>query len=178
MSWLEQLSKDYIVRETQIREWIQTVLDIKFKSADLSEVLRSGNYLCELMLRLDPKSIPKVHEEGSSQYKLRENVEFFIQAAIEYGVPRNCCFRALDLIKKQNMNLVMTSLIKLSDIAEERQFPILLPTIESIKPPTINALTPTHQRIIKNLGKLRGGKRTTTTGDVNRIVPIVPPRSM
>lgn len=172
MSHNKYLSDDYLVRETQIRTWFEKVLKTKFTSLDLSEILYSGYYLCELMLCLDPKSIPRVHGEGCASFLLRENVEFFIQGMQEYGVPQSTCFRATDLINKRNMNLVFTSLIKLSDIAESKNFPILLPPLETINPPTLSSLTPSHQRIIKNLGRIRSRHDGQT-----RIAPIVPPRS-
>ena len=161
---LEDVSKDYILRETQIRCWIEQALDVKFECLDLSEVLHSGVYLCRLMLAIEKGSVPRIHEQAAD-YLYRENIDFFIQAMEEYAVPVR--FAAPDLLNKRNMKLVLESLLKLSELATERRFRVQLPPISSLSLPSLDSLTPSHKRMVQNI--VRFSK--------SRFTPIVPPRS-
>ena len=62
------------------------------------------------MLVLDPRSIPKFSVKPANIMVKRENVFYFIEAAVEYGVPKARLFSPADLVLGKNPLKVLQGL--------------------------------------------------------------------
>ena len=140
--------QEYLQKEALVRKWLEDVLRDDLK-ADLSEALASGIALCHVMLKLDQTLIPSIHYAGeNTAYKYRENLEFFVQAMEEYGVPQQKCFHPSDLTRQRNMPKVITSLIELARLAETKNFRVVLPPEDSIPLVDRETLSDTHKKLL------------------------------
>lgn len=92
----------FIRTQHAVRLWIEDVLEINGKlDEDLLVSLRSGVFLCYLMLELEERSIPRIQENTEHQFKQKENILFFLQAVEDYGVPKYRLFNPADLWDKK-----------------------------------------------------------------------------
>eukprot|EP01133_Synstelium_polycarpum_P010927 gene10927-12734_t len=87
------------------------------QSYELFGALRDGVLLCRVMLAVKPNSIPKIHTGTTLNFKIRENVLFFLQAMEDVGVSRFYIFAVADLMEKRNYLKILESLEVLADIA-------------------------------------------------------------
>ncbi|KAG8265604.1 hypothetical protein J6590_091402, partial [Homalodisca vitripennis] len=61
-------------QEKEALAWIEEVLGRKFPAKERYEdIIRDGRILCEVMNKLMPGAIPKVHTSGG-QFKMMENI--------------------------------------------------------------------------------------------------------
>lgn len=60
---------------------------------------------------LENDSIPRIQEDTTIEFKLRENIDFFLEAVDDYGVPRCNRFQVIDLFKNENMPKVTIFLL-------------------------------------------------------------------
>eukprot|EP00027_Filamoeba_sp_ATCC50430_P016850 CAMPEP_0168571736 /NCGR_PEP_ID=MMETSP0413-20121227/17521_1 /TAXON_ID=136452 /ORGANISM="Filamoeba nolandi, Strain NC-AS-23-1" /LENGTH=753 /DNA_ID=CAMNT_0008604661 /DNA_START=30 /DNA_END=2291 /DNA_ORIENTATION=+ len=118
---------DYVRTRRAAKNWIEDVLDIKGKlDEDLHVSLRSGVILCYLMLAIEEGSIPRIQENTEHQFKQKENVGFFIDAAAEYGVPKHKLFSVNDLWENASMVNVIECLAALAEVSASKGFPVTL----------------------------------------------------
>eukprot|EP01116_Phalansterium_solitarium_P008506 TRINITY_DN22415_c0_g1_i1.p1 TRINITY_DN22415_c0_g1~~TRINITY_DN22415_c0_g1_i1.p1 ORF type:complete len:805 (+),score=344.21 TRINITY_DN22415_c0_g1_i1:98-2512(+) len=116
---------EFIRTRRAVVSWIERVLELRAGQLgdDLHASLRSGALLCFVMLEIDPSSIPRVQDgQGLKEYKLRENMLFFLQAVRDYGVPAHMLFSANDLYNNTNMATVVECLAQLAKLAESKSF--------------------------------------------------------
>jgi len=100
-------------QEKEAQEWIEAVLGMKFPASQAYEdVLKDGQVLCQLMNKLKPGSVPKINSSGG-QFKLMENINNFLKAMKDYGVPDVDIFQTVDLWEKKDIGQVTTSLFAL-----------------------------------------------------------------
>jgi len=114
---------DLLVREHGLVLWLREVfLDEKLlaysplcrKDGDytrtLALLLRDGVILCQLMLVLREKSIPRINTGVPilrMQFKRRENIQFFLDACTENGIPAFSLFFVSDLEEEKDPLKVM-----------------------------------------------------------------------
>eukprot|EP01119_Soliformovum_irregulare_P021238 TRINITY_DN7030_c0_g1_i1.p1 TRINITY_DN7030_c0_g1~~TRINITY_DN7030_c0_g1_i1.p1 ORF type:complete len:772 (-),score=249.29 TRINITY_DN7030_c0_g1_i1:38-2353(-) len=121
---------DYIRTQRSVKEWIEQVLQIQGKlEDDLHVSLKSGVILCHLMLEIEDRSIPNIQTDQTKEFKLKENVLFFLEAIREYGVPRHRLFMTQDLWDNTGIVNVVSCLSTLADVAGKKGFPIKLEPI-------------------------------------------------
>merc|ERR1712137_1078107 len=94
---LDKSVADHLNRESQLRQWIEQILQRPMVSRDLSVCLRDGTVLCHVMLNIQPRSIPIVYNitKESAQH-VRTNIEHFLKAVKRYGCPESQCFDIAD----------------------------------------------------------------------------------
>eukprot|EP01088_Endostelium_zonatum_P019435 TRINITY_DN6708_c0_g1_i1.p1 TRINITY_DN6708_c0_g1~~TRINITY_DN6708_c0_g1_i1.p1 ORF type:complete len:703 (-),score=192.48 TRINITY_DN6708_c0_g1_i1:79-2187(-) len=88
---------EFQYKQHSVKLWIEKILHIKLENEDLYSSLRNGVVLCYLMKELDPRLIPRIQEETSQPFHLKENAEFFVAACEELGVPPYKRFKPIDL---------------------------------------------------------------------------------
>ena len=148
---MKEFDKEYLLKETRVKNWIVAVVKEEI-DANLAESLHSGVVLCHLMLKLDSTLIPSINYGGTNAgYKYRENIEFFVQALEEYGIPQNYCFHPADLIKQKNMPKVIDSLIALAEKAKQNGYPISIAPVESTKIPDEESLSDAHKLLLRKV---------------------------
>ena len=157
----QQRIEQFVTLAHEVKRWIEQVLNVRLGTSvvaanvlpDLHTPLKDGIVLCHLMLRISERSIPRIQQDTSFAFQLKENVSFFIEAigtlshthdhepmslnhtrtltlislvyVAEYGVPEHRLFTVADLFDNQNMVNVVHSIAALGQLASERGF---LPT--------------------------------------------------
>lgn len=124
--WTEQdlAAYAYLVRAQEAREWIQNMLEREI-SEDLSEELKDGKILCELVEKIDPtltanKSVNRRYSLTHASWKERENISIFLRACKKLGVQQDCLFDTDDLYEKHNMLQVYSALHHMSRMGTEK----------------------------------------------------------
>jgi hypothetical protein len=102
--------------EEQAVEWIEDVLDTPLDEEPIGGLLKSGVVLCNLVNRLSPGAVKKI-SESAMPFPQRENVQAFISAVRELGVPDRDNFDTSDLFEQTGMRQVMTCLRSLGRAA-------------------------------------------------------------
>lgn len=103
--------------EIEIRDWIAEVLHEQLDNAPLSEALKDGVILCNLVNKLyqsDSLFIPKCPSRSALGFFQMENIAYFIDNARALGVPDCENFQTIDLFEGKNMKQVYTCLYSLS----------------------------------------------------------------
>jgi len=96
--------------EKALLAWIFEIIGEPVPEVAFEEALRDGVALCKLINKLKPGSVDKI-ATGGSGYQLMENINKFIKAAQNYGVPHDQLFRTVDLYEKKNIPEVTGGLI-------------------------------------------------------------------
>lgn len=99
--------------EKAVLQWIFDSIGEPLPSGTFEEVLHDGVALCKLINALKPGSVSKV-AVGAEKFHLMENINKFLKAAQEYGVPHDKLFRTIDLFEKKNIPEVTGALIELA----------------------------------------------------------------
>jgi hypothetical protein len=73
------------------------------------------------MISINEKLIPIVHDKKPSPFKQQENINFFLVACHEYGVPQPQIFREADLFKGMCFIKVIECLYTLATLASNTQ---------------------------------------------------------
>lgn len=109
----------FLKRKVGLRIWMEEVLQEPIDSkTDLAIVLQNGVFICRVMLAIRDGSIPKIHTNTTLQFKIRENIMFFLHACEEIGIPRYKIFAITDLIENKNFFKVLECMEELAIIAE------------------------------------------------------------
>ncbi|CAG9584817.1 unnamed protein product [Danaus chrysippus] len=94
-------------------EWIRQIIgEPDNTSGDMDnfyEVLKDGTILCKLANNLQPGTVKKVNESKMA-FKCMENINAFLEAAKQFGVPAQETFQTVDLWERQNLNSVVICL--------------------------------------------------------------------
>jgi Ras GTPase-activating-like protein IQGAP2/3 len=117
---------EYLCRQAEAKEWIETILGKQLPDADLWKSLGNGVILCELANAIWPKEHPvnRIHPAGSFSFKLIENIDMFLNAISTHGMPKTDLFTPTDLFEKKNMPFVLNTLYKLSHQIEKEGFTV------------------------------------------------------
>ncbi|NP_001040372.1 myophilin [Bombyx mandarina] len=94
-------------------EWIRMITgEPENTSGDMDnfyEVLKDGTLLCKLANNIHPNMIKKINT-SSMAFKCMENINAFLEAARQLGVPAQETFQTVDLWERQNLNSVVICL--------------------------------------------------------------------
>lgn len=94
-------------------EWIRLITgEPENTSGDMDnfyEVLKDGTLLCKLANNIQPNMVKKVNESKMA-FKCMENINAFLEAARQLGVPAQETFQTVDLWERQNLNSVVICL--------------------------------------------------------------------
>eukprot|EP01028_Stygiella_incarcerata_P012385 TRINITY_DN757_c0_g1_i5.p1 TRINITY_DN757_c0_g1~~TRINITY_DN757_c0_g1_i5.p1 ORF type:complete len:352 (+),score=171.68 TRINITY_DN757_c0_g1_i5:149-1204(+) len=107
--------------EVQALKWICDVLGEAVPEDPFEVALKSGILLCQLMKKLDPKSVKKIHK-GKMPFMQMENIQTFVDAARKYGVPEHDLFVTVDLFEAKNIKQVVQCVFSLSRVATKNGF--------------------------------------------------------
>ncbi|ELR14853.1 RhoGEF domain containing protein [Acanthamoeba castellanii str. Neff] len=103
-----------------VKRWIEEILGMELESEDLAGPLQTGVVLCHVIRRLDERAIPRIQEDTKQLFKLKENVEFFLAACKDMGVPAFKLFKGPELWEGTGMVLVIESLVALAAMVEQQ----------------------------------------------------------
>ncbi|XP_014249053.1 myophilin [Cimex lectularius] len=94
-------------------EWIKAITGESFSTSgdmdNLYEVLKDGTLLCRLVNHMKPGSVKKINT-STMAFKCMENINNFLDTALEMGVPAQETFQTVDLWERQNLNSVVICL--------------------------------------------------------------------
>ncbi|KAK4876728.1 hypothetical protein RN001_009234 [Aquatica leii] len=94
-------------------EWVKEILGDDINVAgdmdNFYEVLKDGQVLCRMVNTIKPGIVKKVNQ-SSMAFKCMENINAFLEAAKELGVPAQETFQTVDLWERQNLNSVVICL--------------------------------------------------------------------
>jgi hypothetical protein len=123
--------------EKAVKEWIEKVLSIRLDD-DLQKALSTGVILCYLMTEIEERSIPRIQENTTQPWRLKENIHFFLLALQDYGIGKHRIFLLTDLCEGKNMVMVVESLAELARVAASRGFRIIMKNPEESTAPVPN----------------------------------------
>lgn len=110
----------YLKRKLGLRQWIEQVLGESIDATkDLAQLLQNGEIICRVMLAVKDGSIPKIHTNTTLQFKIRENIMFFLHACEDVGITRHKIFSIPDLLENKNFFKVLECMEELALIAQE-----------------------------------------------------------
>lgn len=110
----------FLKRKLGLRLWIEQVLGETIDATkDLAQLLQNGEIICRLMLAVKDGSIPKIHTNTTMQFKIRENIMFFLHACEDVGITRHKIFSIPDLLENKNFFKVLECLEELAIISQE-----------------------------------------------------------
>eukprot|EP01084_Bolivina_argentea_P054100 99232_1 len=105
----------------QLQEWMEEVLEIKFKSNFWQE-LKTGVILCELLNKIRPGTCYK-YEASDRVYIQRRNIEIYLSGCRALGIHKNKCFKTDDLVKnyqlKSNQRQIINNLHSVIQLAKQ-----------------------------------------------------------
>lgn len=94
-------------------EWIRSITgepnDCNGDMDNFFEVLKDGTLLCKLVNKIQPGSVKKINESQMA-FRCMENINAFLVAAKNLGVPSQETFQTIDLYERQNLNSVLICL--------------------------------------------------------------------
>lgn len=94
-------------------EWIRQITgepeNISGDMDNFYEVLKDGMLLCKLANNIQPNLVKKVNTSKMA-FKCMENINAFLEAARQLGVPAQETFQTVDLWERQNLNSVVICL--------------------------------------------------------------------
>jgi len=88
----------------QVREYMEVVTGESWKSDDMWESLKDGIYLCKFINAVAPGSVPSINKIGVGRFAIQkemENITFFCEACVKFGLRQNNTFRPPDLYEKR-----------------------------------------------------------------------------
>ncbi|OHT07370.1 Calponin-1 [Tritrichomonas foetus] len=98
--------------EGRVRTWIEGNLGRKLEGP-FRESLMDGTVVCELINKLKPGKIPKIHYSKILMFR-RENFGFFQRACVDLGCLDNETAVFEDVYDNRNMGLFLTNIIALA----------------------------------------------------------------
>jgi len=124
----------FLCRQAEAREWLEFILGEKFEDnpdpgsnaeaimkrtykSDLFPPLRSGERLCKMINLIKPGSVAKVVSAQGKPFLMLENINFFLEAARQLGIPEHKLFLPLDLLERKNMPKVVYCLHEMAAFA-------------------------------------------------------------
>jgi len=99
--------------EKALLTWIYEVVGEPAPEVPIEDALRDGVVLCKLINKLKPGAVDKI-ATGGSGYVLMENINKFLKACQDYGVPHDQLFPTVALYEKKNIPEVTGGIIALA----------------------------------------------------------------
>jgi len=98
----------------EVLDWISQVcnkgdLNTSGEMDNFYTILKDGTVLCELVNNMKAGSVKKINS-STMAFKCMENINNFLTAATDLGVPSQEQFQTVDLWEKQNLNSVVICL--------------------------------------------------------------------
>ncbi|XP_050300742.1 myophilin isoform X2 [Anthonomus grandis grandis] len=94
-------------------EWVRSITGEDINTAgdmdSFYETLKDGTLLCRLVNAIQPGTIKKINNTQMA-FKCMENINAFLEAARNFGVPAQETFQTVDLWERQNLNSVVICL--------------------------------------------------------------------
>lgn len=94
-------------------EWIRSItqenINVEGDMDNFYDVLKDGKVLCNLANCLQPGAVKKINDSKMA-FKCMENINAFLEAARNMGVPAQETFQTVDLWERQNLNSVVICL--------------------------------------------------------------------
>lgn len=113
---MESAARFFLVRQSEVQQWLEITLNRKLPTSDLFASLRDGKLLCQLANTIKPGVILKVHLRNDP-YSMMCNIQHFIGAAIALGVKKSSMFEVSDLFDRVDMFKVVDSLHTFATLA-------------------------------------------------------------
>ena len=108
--------------EAEARDWMERVTGDRLPGGSLHAALKDGVYLCKLINKLQPGSVPKVNSSKMA-FKMMENIGNFLSACEKYGLKKTDLFQTVDLYEDQHMVQVVLALHALGRKAKTKGKP-------------------------------------------------------
>lgn len=114
--------------EREATAWMKAVLGEPYQGGSFEEGLNDGVYLCKLINKLQPNSVPKINSSKMA-FKKMENIGNYLSACEKYGLLKSDSFQTVDLYEAANMPQVITSIHALGRVAQKEGYagPVLGP---------------------------------------------------
>ena len=97
----------------EVMEWIQAVTGLPINTSgdpdNVYQQLRDGTVLCKLVNAMQDGTVKKI-QQSTMAFKCMENINCFLEAARQMGVPSQELFQTVDLWERQNLNSVVICL--------------------------------------------------------------------
>jgi hypothetical protein len=108
-------------KEQEVKEWIEAIVERKFEKP-LSEELKSGIIVCELLNRIWPGAVAsdKIHQK-LTPFNMRENITAYLESCKVLGMSDVYLFDTDDLFLEKNMISVVDQFVSLSHLAKKVQ---------------------------------------------------------
>jgi len=110
----------------EVLEWIATVtgdsIDTSGDMDSLHETLKDGTILCKLVNQFQAGVVKKVNT-STMAFKCMENINNFLKAVTDFGVPTQEQFQTVDLWERQNLTSVVICLQSLGRKASNYGLP-------------------------------------------------------
>uniref|UniRef100_A0A0X3PAW3 Transgelin n=1 Tax=Schistocephalus solidus TaxID=70667 RepID=A0A0X3PAW3_SCHSO len=101
-------------QEEDVLTWIEQLLEIKLERSKIYEdILRDGVILCKVINKIKPGSVKKINEGATMPFKIMENINAFLDAIKNYGVPTADLFQTVDLFEKKDIGQVTQTIFAL-----------------------------------------------------------------
>lgn len=108
------MSKQYDkALEARVKAWIEGMVGYELQGADFREQIVNGVAICELINKIQPKKIAKIHKSKIVMFQ-RENFGSFIKASLDFGVLPNETATFEDVFNNQNMGQFLINIISLA----------------------------------------------------------------
>ena len=102
-----------VALEKEVREWMEAVLGRPLEGATFRESLMDGTAVCELINKLYPGMIKKIHKSPLVMFR-RENFGFFQNACVKIGCKDNETAVFEDVYDDRNMGLFLINIVSLA----------------------------------------------------------------
>lgn len=99
--------------EGRVREWIEGVIGRKLEGPTFRESLMDGIAVCELINKISPGMIKKIHKSAILMFR-RENFGFFQNACVQLGCKSNETAVFEDVYDDRNMGLFLINICALA----------------------------------------------------------------
>lgn len=117
----KQAAKHDPQREREARDWLQAVAGQPFPAGSFHGALKDGVYLCKVINRLQPGSVPRINDSKMA-FKMMENIGNFLGACERYGLSKADLFQTVDLYEDQNMVQVVDTIHALGRMARKKGY--------------------------------------------------------
>ena len=107
--------------EANAREWLESVAEEKMAPGNLHEALKDGVFLCKVINKLNPGSVPKI-STSKMPFKMMENIGNYLAAADGYGLGKADSFQTVDLYEGTNMVQVVNAIHALGRVAQSKGY--------------------------------------------------------
>jgi hypothetical protein len=103
--------------EGRVREWMESVLGHQLTGGSFREACADGVAVCELLNKLKPGGIGKIHRTQVMMFR-RENFGSFQRGCVELGLDQSETAVYEDVADDRNMGLFLTNIIGLARVTQ------------------------------------------------------------